>query len=135
MFKQSLLLLLLSLSALSLSAMEEIKHNLNTKNASSSMQPWVQTATEITVSTLKQSWTIPIAATTTISDTKNWLLANEGIPVGQQHLSARWAEWFFWHKYSLELKDTENVKNVMDIFNTNQFALCLKLRIATNNNT
>lgn len=99
------------------------------------MQPWVQAVTNITVNTLKQSWTIPITNTTTISNAKHLLYDREGIPVEQQQLFAQWTEWLFWHKNSLELEDTENVKNVMDIFNTNQFALCLKLRIATNNNT
>lgn len=123
MFKQSLFLLL-SFSAISLVAMEEANDM--------SLKPWVQAATTITVNNLKQSWNIPITATTTISDAKNWLHTNEGIPVEQQHLSARWTECFFWFKHSLELRDTENVKNIMDMFNTDQFSLRLKLRQVTN---
>jgi hypothetical protein len=125
MFKQSLFLLL-SFLTLSLVAMEESK---NTR-----LKPSVQAVNSIIVNSLKQSWNIPITATTTILDIKNWLLTSEGILVEQQHLSAQWKEWFFWYKHSLELQDTENTSNIMNIFNTNQFILRLKLRTINNNN-
>lgn len=94
------------------------------------MRKWVQTATEISVVTLKGYITVWISNQSTILDVKKSVLEFEGVPIDQQvlyPLSLNWWMLGLTEKLGSRLEDSQNVKEVMNLTNSNRFRLFLSL--------
>lgn len=115
---------------------QSISQRIQKRYVWSDLDEWVQEASEIQVETMKMSLAVPIKKDDTILDIKNWLENSEGIPLLHQNLCARWRGGF-WQCWSMQrsysLADDRYVREVMNTYNTNSFALWLRLRPQTNN--
>lgn len=118
-------LLFLSLSALvsfSCSCMQNANHHL---------KPWVQAARDIHVKTsLKQiNDHLAIDDNTTIVDVKRHIENREGISLAIQSLYALYSKGIFSQNevMSERLPDGENVKQIMNLYNSRRFLLVLHI--------
>lgn len=101
----------------------------------SNMQPWVQQASTIRIEHSVWGQDLDIDDTTTILDLKNKLFGNKGIPVEGSVLrpscgerSSRWVPYSLMPKPGRELKNDENVKEIMHSHGVNCLALFLTLQ-------
>lgn len=118
----------LSLAPLSMLAMEPQQ-----------MAPWVQNAKTVTVRTALKTLNdgIEITDKSTIADLKVSLHDREGIPTDQQSIHPLFTSWKTLKLIDYRgpvLQDNENIKQVMNLFNTNRFILFLSLRKIQNQN-
>lgn len=88
-------------------------------NETADMQLWVQQASYIRIETV----VIPIKHDTTVLDIKNIVQKNTQTPVQQQILQPTWSESINCKKFGDPLHDDEIIKEVMNQYDTNRFAL------------
>lgn len=101
-------------------------------SAMDNQQPYGHNINKITVSTMKDSLTVPVDNTTTVLGVKTYLQDSEGIPTGNQNLHAVWKTWWptptgWAQDHSVSLVDDCKVKDVMALYKTTTFRLCLQL--------
>ena len=102
-----------------------------------SLAPWVQQAQTVNVRTAMKLLNdgITITDKSTIADLKVSLFDREGIPTDQQAIHPLFTSWWTLKLRDYTgplLQDNENLKQVMNRFNTDRFILFLSLRKSTN---
>ena len=84
------------------------------------------------IKTTKYDIPVSIGENTTVLGVKKSLLQNEGISIEQQSLNAVtrsiWPFWFIAANRSPVLNNDQNVKTIMDQYNTDTFELYLTVR-------
>jgi hypothetical protein len=113
------------------------------------LQPWVEQATKVTVETALKGYmlTVPVDNETTVHDVKQGLCDSQGIALDLQNLNTIRSTWLGFHVQkshgklfgysdtrSGALCDDQNVKCVMNQFNTDRFELWLRLPKKQQNN-
>lgn len=97
------------------------------------MQPlkvWVQALQSIEVKTIKETIYVPITNNSTVIDVKGYLQNDQGIPVNQQHLYCLVTKGAILPQDVRGPKlenDLDNIKAIVNMTNSNRFALYLSL--------
>lgn len=110
--------LLASIGVVSLSAMQQ------------PLQVWVQALQSIEVKTIKETIDVPITNNSTVIDVKGYLQNDQGIPVNQQLLYCLVTEGAILPQDVRGPKlenDLDNIKAIVNMTNSNRFALYLSL--------
>lgn len=92
---------------------------------------WVAKADHVRIKTMKAVYTLDIDNVTEIGDLKEQLYNDEDIPVNQQVLHAIWRNrrtLGLTGGRSQALDNNENVKHIMNKYNTNLFELFFTIR-------
>ncbi len=99
-------------------------------SAMDNQQPYGCDINTISVSTLIQALNIPIGDATTVLNVKEHIRDTEGIPMNQQHIYIIWNSGLITptgeaQYHSLFLLDDYKVNEVMALYQTDTFGLCL----------